>query len=192
MCSLTLGLQAAGLAFSAFSSYNQAQGQKEAAEYQASVARNNAQIAEWQAQDAIRRGEDEETRQRMRTAQLKGTQRASMAANGIDISEGSAAQIQADTDWMGEQDALTIRDNAKRTAWGWRSQGAQSTADANMYKAKADSTSPWAAAAGSLLGNAGALANVGNAVADKWYSFKNSGNASSGIKLAGADPWSTY
>lgn len=192
MCTLAIGLQAAGLAFSAFSSYNQAEGQKEAANYQASVARNNAQIAEWQAQDASKRGEEEETRQRMRTAQLKGSQRAGLAANGIDISEGSAAQIQADTDWMGEQDALTIRDNAKRNAWGWRSQGQQSTADANMYKAKADSISPMLAGAGSLLGNSGALINVGNAVADKWYSYKNSKKIELKAADVNGDVWSTY
>jgi len=189
MCGMAL--QVAGLAFSAFSSFQQAQGQKEAANYQAAVARNNAQVSQWQAQDAIRRGEEEESRQRLRTAQLKGTQRVGLAASGVDISEGSAANIQADTDWMGEQDALTIRDNANRESWGYSNQGRQLESDSQAYKAKAKSINPAAAAFGTLAAGSGTLINAGQMVADKWFSYKNN-NASPGVKLNNVDPWSAY
>lgn len=189
MCEPTTIITAVGLAMSAYSSYQQAQSQKESLNYQSAVARNNAQLSEWQAQDSIRRGQEEEQRQRMMTAQLKGKQRVGFAASGIDISEGSAAQIQADTDWMGEQDALTIRDNANREAWGLRNQSQQYKADSVANKAIASSINPLMAAGGGLLTGLGSATNKttskdkegtiltnGKSVSDKWYSMSESFN----------------
>ena len=126
----------------------------------------------------------------MRTAQMKGTQRARLSANGIDISEGSAASIQADTDWMGEMDALTIRDNANREAWGYKNQSQQYSSYSAASKAVSKSINPYMAAGTSLLSNAGTIAKIGGAVDAKWYSM-GSGNASPGITIKN-DPWSAY
>lgn len=88
------------------------------------VAENNAKLAEYQARQALRQGAAEEQALRLRTAQMKGTQRATMAARGIDLTEGSPLEILTSTDYMGERDALTARDNALRTAWGYRQEAA--------------------------------------------------------------------
>lgn len=162
------GLQVAGMASSAMGAYNQSKGTKAAYEYQAAVNRNNATLAEWQARDAITRGQRAEQSQRLKTAQLKGSQRAALAARGVALDEGSALNILDDTDFMGEADAMTIRDNAAREAWGARTQGANYESDASMLSARAGAESPFKAAAGSLLTSAGSVAN-------SWYRYKATG-----------------
>ncbi len=85
-----IGASVAGAGLSAGSAYVQAQGQRSAAQYQASVARSNAVLAGHQASDTITQGQAAEGNQRLKTAQLKGAQRAQLAANGVDLGEGSA------------------------------------------------------------------------------------------------------
>ena len=46
---------------------------------------------------------------RLQTRRVKGAQRAALAANGVDIGVGSAAESLATTDIVGERDANTIR-----------------------------------------------------------------------------------
>lgn len=162
LSSVGLGLQVAGLATGVMGSYQQSKAQQSAYEYQAAVNRNNAQYAEWQAQDALQRGATAEQNQRLKTAQLKSAQRARLAANGVIIDEGSALNLLDDTGYMGERDALTIRDNAKREAWGARVQAGNYSSDAGMLSARANAVSPAGSAFGTLLTGAGS-------VADSWY-----------------------
>jgi hypothetical protein len=94
----------AGVAMQAQAAANASQAQKNAYEYQAAVSRNNQKIAEWQAQNAIAQGQEAEIDQRRKMAALKGSQRAGLAAKGLDISSGSALNILTDTDYLGEMD----------------------------------------------------------------------------------------
>lgn len=171
MCDPTLigkvgsGLQIAGVVSSAQAAYNQSKATKAATEYQAAVDRNNAQRAEWQAQDAITRGQKAEQAQRLKTAQLRSSQRAAFAARGVALDEGSPLAILQDTDYMGELDAQTLKDNAAREAWGHRTQASSYRSNADMLSARAAAESPTGAAFTSLLTNAGA-------VASSWYNRK--------------------
>lgn len=159
------GLQVAGAITSTAGAYNKSKSDKAAYEYQAAVNRNNSTMAEWNARDAITRGQKAEQQQRLKTAALKSTQRASFAARGMALDEGSPLAILDDTAFMGEQDALTLRDNAARDAWGYRVQAGNYASDAGMLSTRADAESPLKAGASSLLSNAGA-------VASSWYSRK--------------------
>jgi len=98
--------------------------QRDVAESQAELADYNAQVAEIQAKDAIERGAEQESNFRMGVRGMVGKQRAQIAAGNIDVHYGSAVDLQADTAFMGELDALTIRNNAAREAWGFKEQGA--------------------------------------------------------------------
>src|SRR5689334_16302266 len=91
------GLQIGGVVGQTVGAYQKSQGDKIAYEYQSKLARNNAQLAEWQAHDAITRGQVAENNQRQKTAQLAGTQRAIMAARGLSLDEGSPLNILSDT-----------------------------------------------------------------------------------------------
>ncbi|OAE72607.1 hypothetical protein A7J71_11345 [Achromobacter insolitus] len=154
----------AGAGASAAGATNSANAQRAGLNYQAEVAANNAQIAEWQAQDAIRQGQEQEQQSRLRYASTKGTQRAALAANGVALDEGSAVDILASTDYMNASDASTIQANAARAAWGYRTQGANYTDNANSLRAGASAISSGSAAGMSLLGSAGQ-------VASSWYQY---------------------
>lgn|SRR5574341_1224779 len=94
--------------------------QRRVAESEAALLDYNANIADLQAQDAIERGHEEESRFRTGVRQLIGAQRADIAASGVDVGFGSAVDVQADAAFLGELDALTIRTNAAREAWGYQ------------------------------------------------------------------------
>lgn len=98
-------------------------------DYSSAVFGVNADIADAQAEDAIARGAEAEQRSRADTRGTIGAQRVAFAAQGIDIASGSAADVQGDTAYLGELDALTIRNNAKREAWGY-------TVEAMNYRAQ--------------------------------------------------------
>lgn len=93
-----------------------------AAESGADLLEANAAIADLQAADAIARGLEEEQRYRSVIRGAIGSQRAGFAAGNINVNEGSAVDVQADAAMLGELDALTIRTNAAREAWGYNVQ----------------------------------------------------------------------
>lgn len=199
-------------AYDAAVAQNNAIAQKQAAEYQAAVTQNNAiaqdnnaKLALRQAEDALRRGQDEELALRQRVAQTRGTQTAALAARGIDVSSGSALGLISDTEYLGEIDALTIRDNAAREAWGhqrtaqdYRYGATTTRADAALldYKAQNINTniqpratvSPGTAVGLSLLGNAKQISSVW----ERWPSSEPTVSApSSGYYYREDNPWSS-
>ena len=165
------GLQLSGVVGQAFGAADASSAYKQNDLYQASVADNNATIAGYQAADALARGQIAEQKQRTSTAVRKGSQRASFAARGIALDEGSPLNILSDTDYYGELDALTIRDNAAREAWGDNIKGSNYTSSADVMRARAAAENPSNAFASTLL-------TAGGTVAASWY--KSSQSASSG------------
>lgn len=181
MCSVGMALQGAGMIFSAMGSRDQAQGQQDSYNYQAQVAQNNATMAEYQARDVLERGQREEQNRRLKTAAMFGDQRAQLAANGIDLGEGSATDLLVTTKFMGENDALTVRNNAARDAWGYRNKAKGFLDEEAMKRATARSINPTKAGVTSLLTSAGS-------VADKWYAA--SGKVDSGNYQVGTAGYS--
>jgi hypothetical protein len=122
LTALTIG----SLVVGAYESYKAGQAAKKsgeagqaAANSQADLADYNAAVADVQAQDAVTRGAQEEARFRSGVRGMVGTQRAGFAAGNIDVGSGSAVDVQADTAYLGELDALQIKTNAAREAWGF-------------------------------------------------------------------------
>jgi len=99
----------------AYGDYLQSKNQKD-------IANANARADEMRARDAIKRGHELEARSRQGTKKLRGTQRAALAAQGVDVNVGSAQDIQTETEVIGELDALTIKNNALREAYGYSTQ----------------------------------------------------------------------
>jgi len=163
-----LALQGGGAINSAVGSYYAAQSQKAALSGQADIADINARTAESTAQSALYAGQQQEISSRLKTAQLKSSQRTSMAANGIDLGSGTATNILTTTDAMGEIDANTIAANAVRSAFGYRTQATNFQNDALMKRATAGAVSPISSAVSTLLSSAGQ-------VAGNWYGLNKSG-----------------
>ncbi|RMH12120.1 MAG: hypothetical protein D6698_15615 [Gammaproteobacteria bacterium] len=143
----------AGL-LSGVTAYQTAQAQSKAAAY-------SAQVAERQAQDALARGREEEQRKRMQVRRMIGTQKARLGANLVDVSSGTPSDLVADTAMLGELDALTVRNNAEREAWGYRAQAGAKRYESDQYRTK------------SYLNLAGGLLDVATPVASKWYDHKS-------------------
>lgn len=139
-------------ALTAYSANQQSRAQKDMANY-------NAKVAEIQAQDAITRGNEEASKVRRQYAQMAGRQRAELAAKGLDLTEGTTADVIDQTDFFSQIDQNTARDNAAREAWNLR-------ARRQGYQYEASTQRP---------GQAAFLAGAGT-VASRWYSYGNTSN----------------
>jgi len=153
----------AGLAMSAYGAVKQSQAQKkqakvaeDAGEASAEQQEFNARIAETQAEDAILRGKELESQVRLGTKGLIGAQRAGFAGQGVDIGVGSPVDVQADTAYLGELDALTTRANAAREAWGYKVEAAdrRMAADVARRGGQAQASAYRSGANATLIGGA--------------------------------------
>lgn len=120
--------------------------QKRAAEFNQRQAERAAQSALMASQARIGQISEEYERR-------KSSQKVAMAANGIVLGVGSAAEVTASTDIQKERSIANEYMNGYREAWGIRMQGLNSTMGYIGAKASR-STAPWA----------GALGNAANAV----------------------------
>lgn len=168
------GLQAIAIGMSVMGTIAQAQAARssasaQAAQYQheAEMQKRNAAIAARQAEDAGQRGFVEESELRRKAAALKGTQRAGMAAGGLDVNLGTPLDVLADTAYLSETDAATTRYNAQQERFGYESQYGDLLGKASGSRAAAAN----ARSAGSLASTATILGGVGS-VANQWYKYK--------------------
>lgn len=151
-------LMMAGVSLS--SAYIQSQEEKMQGQYQQSVSNMNAAVLDAQANDAIVRGETaaaEALRSGNVSAsnikkdakRVSGSQRAALAAQGIDVSSGSASDVLSETEIQSEQDfnrakyfskldAITIKNNAWREAWGFKVESTNTRFSGNMARSAGD------------------------------------------------------
>lgn len=132
------------------SGFNQYQAQKAQGEYQKQMFDMNAKLAELNSQDAIRRGDQTASTLRRENKKLMGSQRAALAAQGIDIDSGSALDIQNETSDLGYMDQITAKNNAWREAWGYKVESNNSLAQGNLAKSAANFSAYTSLATGGL------------------------------------------
>lgn len=111
-----MALRLAGTVSSAFA-------QREQGRTRRIISESNQRIAELKGKEALRRGGERAAKSKREFKKLRGKQRAALAAQGIDIGTGSAQDIQEETEVVSELDALTIKTNAAREAFGIRAGG---------------------------------------------------------------------
>lgn len=168
LASASLIGQVGGGITSAIGGYFSAATQKATFKGQAAIADTNARIAELGAQSALLQGQQQVGALTLKAGQLKSSQRAALAANGVDLGVGNAVEIQASTDIMKTIDANTLEANAVRNAFGYRTQAVNYQNEALTKRATAGSISPFGSATSTLLGSAAS-------VAGSWYSLNKSG-----------------
>lgn len=168
MAQASTAMNVGGAANSAVGAYYGASMQKQNLKFSAAMAEINARVAELGAQSALLQGQSEVAKLTMQAGQLKSRQKVAMAANGIDLGVGNAAEVQASTDLMKEIDANTLKANAMRNAWGYRNQALNYKNKALMDNATASGINPLMSGATSLLGDAGQ-------VASQWYGLQKEG-----------------
>lgn len=164
---ISMAGQVAGGVTSAFGAFYGAQAQKSSLKTQAAIAETNARITEMAAQSQLAAGQKEIARYTLSAGKTKSSQRAAMAANGVDLGEGNAAETLASTEIIKEIDKNQIEANSIRSAWGLRTQATSYQNEALIKRATAGNISPMMAGATSLLGSA-------SSVAKSWYDYNNS------------------
>lgn len=163
-----VALSASGAVSGAVGSYWSAKNNKITLQGQAALADTNARIAELGAEQELIKGQQEVASVTMQAGQVKSAQRTAMAANGIDLGEGNAAEVQASTDIMKEIDKNTANANAVRSAWGYRTQAMNSQNEATVKRGSASGINAGQSGFSSLLTGAGQ-------VAPSWYAMKKAG-----------------
>jgi hypothetical protein len=136
------------------SGINQASAIEARAQFEQTQLELQARMAEFQAEDVLRRGEKEADLFARQARQVAGTQRVGLAAQGIRIDEGTAAEIQEETAEIAAQQMLTIRNNAWRQAWGLEANAASNRFQAEFSRVGARFASGQALMAGLTRGTA--------------------------------------
>lgn len=115
MTGIETALLIAGAAVSAYSAISTAQANKDASDYNAAIARQNATIATDQGNVAA-----EAQRRRMKL--FLGNMKAQQGASGIVANEGTPLDLLAQSAAQGELDAQTIGYNARLKSLGYTQQ----------------------------------------------------------------------
>ncbi len=166
------GLASAGV--SAYGQYKQGKAEQQTYNMQADISRQNAAIAQENAGLERSAGLEEQRRQRLKTSQLIGQQKAAMAANNINITSGTPLDVIQDTAEIGELDAIMIGFESERRARNYESQASNFLQQADIYNLSGKNAykSGLYSAGSSLLGGVGK-------VAGQWSNY-GTANAASG------------
>lgn len=152
---------AASAAVQGVQASEQAKASKQAADYNAQVANNNAIVDLQQRSTTLQQGDLEAQNAMRKQASITGDQRAQMSANGIDLTQGSAQDILASTKFLGGIDVNTIQSNAARQAWGYSVQGMNDKSAANLETWRANSINP--SQIGAMSAGTSILSSIGSA-----------------------------
>lgn len=168
MGSVGLGLNIGGVVGQTLGTYRKSQTDRNIYEYQSKLASSNAGIKDFQAADAITRGQGNAAEIGLRTKILRSNQAAELAARGIDIGSGSPLDILSSTEFMGARDIATSDRNTDKEEWSLRREAANYRSNAEVLRMRAAMETPTSAAAGVLLSGAGR-------VASSWYKQSRGG-----------------
>lgn len=149
---LTLGSGAT----QAIGQYQQGHAAAQAAKYNAAMAEQNAKIQDQNAVIAGQAGAAQVGMQQRQTRAMVGDTVANEGASGVDVNSGSSTNVVGSESSLGMLDALTVRSNATKEAYGYTTQAANERAEGELDKYKAKKTEQGAlwGAAGTLLGSA--------------------------------------
>ena len=167
------GIASAGVA--AVGAEESAAAQKKAAEYQSQVAANNAITAEQNAEYATKAGQAKAEAASLQSRENLGRVVAGEAAQGVDVTTGSAADVQIGQREIGTLNTQNVVNNAALQAYGYRTQATNFEAQSGLLTQEASQagTAGNIAAAGDLLSGVSSLGKA-------WASFGGSPSGSPG------------
>lgn len=171
----TIGTIASGIGgvVSAVGAIESANAQASASTYNAKVDAQNAQQATMNAHLASEAGAQQAMNQSLKTRAALGGIIANEAASGVDVNTGSSPLVRMSEHDLGQYDALTLRSNAAKEAYGYETQASsyQGSSQLQTQEAKNDKTAGIFNAGSTLLSSAGAAA-------DNYTKFQLSGGFS--------------
>ena len=148
--------------------YYSASAMKRQLKFQAEMEAINARMAERTAQSILRAGSEAQGQVSLHAGKVKSSQRASQAARGVVLGEGSAAEEVATTDLMKDIDRNIININSVQQASAARMQSTNHTNMGLFANAEAKSINPLGAGFTSLMGAAAPVAAA-------WYRWNKGG-----------------
>lgn len=140
-------------------------------EYQRQQYEFNQQLSTIQAANAEYEGDVAASDEQKQVTELIGRQESAYAASGVDVTKGSAAMTTAKTKTQGIVNAINIRNNAYRTALGYKIQAVSQGTQGGLAGIAAEAT-----AGQSLL--TGTLSLAAGGIQSAYYLGGGSGNIS--------------
>ena len=170
LAAISIATSVVGTGMTMMGQAQQAKSEAASARYRAAVARNNQQVAAWQAQDALDRGKEREKLKRLETAARLSKSRTAGAAKGVVVDEDSMGTITEDIAEFGELDALNEAANAEREAYSLRVRAQNFSSEAALL----DTTASNQIAAGRMAMMGTAISGA-SSVSSKWAGYKKEG-----------------
>lgn len=175
MCAVTavaIGIMALGTAYSMHA-------EAQASKYNQAVDVQNAKLANVQAANANAMGSYQADQARIRGNLMRGQQIATMAANNVDITTGSASDILGDTAMMTATNERQARINAAQRAYGFQVQSMNDMGAAQYarWQGKTQQTGTLIQGLGSMVGGvAGGMRGMGGAGMNSGGTILTGGN----------------
>lgn len=166
--SLAATVAAAGV--STYSAISQGNAQAAAADYNAKIAQNNSAIAQMNANSAVQQGNQQLQAAQEQAAQHQGMIRSVMGAGSIQLNGGSALRDQEGVAEVDQLNQATIVNNAARSAWNFKNQGADYSATAGL-----DTMQAQQAETGGLLSGFGSAISGAGQFGSSWLKYHDTG-----------------
>ena len=127
----------------------------QADKYNAALATMNSVQAARNASMAAEAGSSQAGIQSMKARAEVGSIKTNQAAGNVDVNSGSAVDTRVSADELGKLDALQIRSNATKEAYGYQVQAKnfENEGKVDKFKASNDLTAGWLNAGSTLLGD---------------------------------------
>jgi len=138
--------------------------------YQADMASINARSSEYAAQSKLEAGKSEIANLTMRAGQQTASTTATMAAHGIRLGQGSAADITASQNIVKDIDVYTIDANATRAAAQDRTQATNFSNQSLMDRTSAVNANRSAASISPFSAMTSSLLTTASSVGQQWTS----------------------
>lgn len=151
---IAIGSTVASAGVGAMGAIQQGQSQAAAAGYNAKVAANNAQIATENANFVGAEGEQNVASAGAKTKATVAAITANQGASGVNINTGSSVDVRESAAKVGMLNALNVRSEAARKAYGYQTEAASDTAQSQLLRSqqKAAKTAGFLNAGATILG----------------------------------------
>jgi hypothetical protein len=152
IAALSLGSGVVG----AYGAYQKGQAEAASDKYNAQIALQNAQQARINAGFASEAGSVQAAQKSMQAKAVIGSIAANQGAGGISTNSGSALDTKTSTQELGQLDALQVRSNATKEAYGYQVQSVSDEAQARLDQQSAHyaKEASYVNAASTFLGSA--------------------------------------
>lgn len=126
-----------GSALKGYGQYSEGRAAGEAYDYNAQLAEQNAAFADQRAAWSAEEGDQAASAAQMKARAVEGGVRANQGASGVDVNSGSSVDVQESVRQTGMLDALTVRSNAARQAYGYQVEAVNDRAQAALDRSAA-------------------------------------------------------